>query len=149
MTVKAIFDTITADAELNALGIDESTVFEIQSLDERPVHHGPFVVLKWEESTIYTSAYSASLNGIDRAARTLQVWVHISWDETREYDLIDTILNQIDIVLDAMEHVAGDDGYTVTLARKSGRSGNLVDEGYKTVARNAVYGVLYRETLPV
>ena len=148
MTVRAIFDTISTDSQLAALGITEDRIFEIQSLDERPFHSGPFVVFKWEESTIYTQTYTGMQNGIDRAPRVLQIWVHIPMDETREYDLIDQILNRIDIVLDGMEHVQGSDGYTVTLARKAGRSGNLVDEGYKTITRNAVYGVLYRETIP-
>ena len=150
MTVRAIFDTLTSDPELNTLGVTQATVFEAQSVDERPVHHGPFVILKWEESTIYTQTYTGMQNGIPRAPRVLQVWVHIPLDDTREYDLIDQILNRIDDVLDAMEHVPGLDGYTVTVARKAGRSGNLVDEGFKTITRNAVFGVLYRlETQPV
>jgi hypothetical protein len=108
------------------------------------------MVLKWEEPTNYTSSYSASANGIQRAPRTLTVWIHIPWDETREYDLIDTILNRVDEILTAMEHVVGLDGYTVTVANPAGRSGNLADEGFKTITRNAVFGVLYRhETQPV
>ena len=149
MTAQAVFDTLAADTGLPVLGITEDRIFEIQSIDERPVHSGPFMVFKWEESTIYTSSYSSSLNGIDRAPRTLQIWVHIPWDETRQYDLIDSILNRVDAVLDAMEHVPGADGYTVTVVNKAGRSGNLRDEGFKTVARHAVYGVLYRETVQV
>jgi hypothetical protein len=150
MTVQAIFDTLAADTELNALGIDETKIFEANSVDERPTHSGPFMILKWEESTVYTSSYSGSLNGIQRAPRTLTVWVHIPWDDTREFDLIDTILNRVDKVLTAMEHVVGQDGYTVTLANPAGRSGNLSDEGFKTITRNAVFGVLYRlQTEPV
>jgi hypothetical protein len=150
MTVQAIFDTLTRDSELNALGINESNVFEAQSVDERPVHEGPFIILRWEEPTNYTQSYSSSLNGIHRAPRTLTVWVHISWDETREFDLIDTILDRVDKVLDEMEHVPGQDGYTVTVASTAGRSGNLSDEGFKTITRNAVFGVLYRrETQPI
>lgn len=149
MTAQAVFDTLAGDSYLAGLGITEDRIFEIQSIDERPVHSGPFMVFKWEESVVYTSAYTASLNGIDRSPRTLQVWIHIPWDESREFNLIDTILNRVDVLLDGMEHVAGPDGYTVTLARKSGRSGNLRDEGFKTITRNAIYGVLYRETQPV
>ena len=150
MTVSAIFDTLAADTELNDLGIDETKIFESHSIDERPVHSGPFMVLKWEEPTNYTSSYSASANGIQRAARTLTVWIHIPWDETREFDLIDTILNRVDEILTGMEHVPGVDGYTVTVANPAGRSGNLADEGFKTITRNAVFGVLYRrETQPV
>ena len=150
MTVRAIFDTLASDTQLSALGITGDRIFEIQSLDERPVSSGPFMVFKWEESTIYTQTYTGMQNGIPRAPRVLQIWVHIPWDETREYDLIDTILNRVDVILDAMEHVSGLDGYIVTLASKAGRSGNLLDEGFKTITRNAVYGVLYRlETQPV
>jgi hypothetical protein len=150
MTVQAIFDTLAADAELSALGITGDRIFEAHSIDERPVHSGPFMVLKWEESTLYTQTYTGMQNGIPRAPRVLTIWVHIPWDETRQFDLIDTILNRVDLILDAMEHVEGADGYTVTLASKSGRSGNLSDEGFKTITRNAVFGVLYRlETQPV
>jgi hypothetical protein len=149
MTAQAIFDTLASDLDLDSLGITGDRIFEIQSIDERPVHSGPFMVFKWEEATNYTSAYSGSANGIDRAPRTLQIWVHIPWDETREFNLIDTILNRVDAILDEMEHVSGGDGYTVTVVRKSGRSGNLRDEGFKTITRNAVYGVLYHETVPL
>ena len=150
MTVQAIFDTLAASTELNALGIDETKIFESHSIDERPVHSGPFMVLKWEEPTNYTSSYTGSVNGIQRAPRTLTVWVHIPWDETREFNLIDQILDRVELILDGMEHVPGLDGYTVTLANPAGRSGNLADEGFKTITRNAVFGVLYRhETQPV
>ena len=149
MTAQAVFDTLAADEYLAVLGISAANIFEIQSLDERPVHRGPFMVFKWEESTIYTSSYSGSVNGIDRAPRTLQVWVHVPWDESREFNLIDAILNRVDKILDEMEHVPGADGYTVTVVRKAGRSGNLRDEGFKTITRNAIYGVLYHETIPL
>lgn len=146
MTAVAVFDLLTSDSILNGFGINEDTVSEITDIDTRPVHDGYFAVLKWQESTLYSQAYAGLRNGIDRAPRVLEIWVHVPLTITRRYNTIDKILDRIDELLTAIEHLPGDDDDTITMIRKAGRSGNLTDEGWQTATRNAVYGVLYRRS---
>lgn len=141
MLPMAIYESIVDDNELQNLGISEGKVFELQSVDERPVDSGYFVVINWQESTVYSNN-----TGINKAPRFMMIWVHTPQDETRDYRLIDRILNRLDDILLPIEHKTGSDGMRVTCITKQGRSGNLIDDGWKTIARNATYGVLYDET---
>lgn len=134
-----IYESIVGDEQLQDLGIAEGRVFELQSVDERPVDTGYFVIINWQESMLYPLS-------ILRAPRVMTVWVHTPQDETRDYRLIDRILNRIDDILLPIEHKIGSDSMRVTCITKQGRSGNLIDDGWKTITRNATYGVLYDES---
>lgn len=136
MTPIALFDAITADATLNALGITADTVFESQSLrgDERPHAQGLFVVIDVLEPT-----FDAVLR---RGSRTVDVAVHVADDITRSYATIDSILNAVDSALLPLEHVTGTDNVRVTCVRRVGRSGNLVDPGWHAIFRHAAHSVL-------
>jgi hypothetical protein len=127
-------------------GITASRIFELQSVDERPCDDGFFIIVNWQESTIYSQTYTGMRNGITKAPRVMMIWVHSPKDIGRNYRPIDKILNRIDDLLLPVEHETGSDGIRVTCIDKQGRSGNLVDDGWKTIARNATYGVLYDES---
>jgi len=146
MSRAAVFDAIANDTILNSLGINNLTVKTNHTFTDRPNFDGPFIVLRWEESTIYSQTYTGMRNGLDRAPRTLTVWTHIPKEVSDDYTRIDTILDRIDAIFDGMEHVIGSDGYTVTNIRKSGRSGDLNDDELGTIVRNAAYGVLSRKS---
>ena|ERR1700754_1396789 len=139
-------ELIGNDSELNALGITPSRIKELQSQDKRPFESGYFLIFNWQESTLFTQTYTGMQNGIPKAPRVLQLWVHTPWDRSRNYRPIDAILNRVDALFDGVEHATGADGVRVTMVRKAGRSANLTDEGWKTIARNATYGVLYDES---
>ena len=144
----AVFEALAGDATLNALGINSNRIFEMQSInrDERPNADTYFLVVDFQESTLFSQTYAGLKNGIPKAPRVMNVAVHISWDKTREYNVINRILNAIDRVLLPMEHVTGSDGIRVTCIRPSGRGRNLQDDGWKTTARHATYGILYDES---
>lgn len=146
MIPMAIYESLTQDDELEELGITEGKVFEMQSVDERPVDNGYFVIINWQESTVYSQTYTGMANGINKAPRVMMLWVHTPMDKTRDYRIIDRILNRVDEILLPIEHKIGSDGMRVTCISKQGRSGNLIDDGWKTIARNATYGVLYDES---
>jgi hypothetical protein len=136
----AVFDAITTDADLNALGIATGTVFEAQSIngDERPSAELYFVVVDFQEQTL-----SVPLN---RGPRVLDVAVHVPWDITRDYHGINRILNRVDAVLLPLEQVTGSDGIRVTCIRPAGRSRNLSDPGWHTTTRYATYSILADES---
>lgn len=145
MTASVLMERLKADAILNdALEVD-GHIYEIQSLEERPRHDGPFVIFNWQESTIFSQTYTGMRNGIDKAPRVLQVWAHIPEKVSTDYDDLNRILNRIDLVFKDIEHETGTDGQRVTIVRKAGRSRNLNDPAYQTITRHAVFGVLYDE----
>lgn len=138
MSRAAVFEALTNDLTLNSLGIDSTTVFINYSLDEKPSVVGPFVILRWgnEDSPPF---------GDVRAPRDLTIWVHYPLELGPNFMMIDTRLDAIDDVLKNMEHVVGSDGQTVTCVRRTGRSGDLKDEGFQTICRNSAYQVLSRK----
>ncbi|KWX19888.1 hypothetical protein AFM11_33455 [Mycolicibacterium wolinskyi] len=130
-------ELLAGDSALNTLGITADRIKERQSVDIRPFDSGHFIVVSADEQLYVPS--------INRGPRTLTVWVHTPWDRSRNYREIDRILNRIDDIYSGVTHAVGSDDVRVTMIRKTGRSGNLRDEGWKTIARNATYGVLYDE----
>ena len=141
-----VCELLENDIDLNALSITPDRIFELQSLDSRPVQDGYCLVINWQESTLYSQTYTGMHNGIDRAPRVMQIHAHGCMEQTRHYNMIDRILNRVDTILTGVEHYIGTDNVRITCIRKSGRSGNLTDEGWRTVTRTAVYGVLYDES---
>lgn len=141
-----IYEKLADDETLQDYGVNGDRIFELQSLDERPFDNGYFIVINWQESTVYSQTYTGMGNGIPKAPRVMMVWVHTPKDQTRDYRQIDRILNRIDDLLLPMEHQTGSDNIRVTCIARQGRSGNLIDDGWKTIARNATYGVLYDES---
>lgn len=136
-----VYEKIVNDAALNDLGVSENRVFELQSVDERPFDEGYFVVINWQESA------SPIYSGISRSPRTMTLWVHAPMDRTRDYTQIEKILNRIENIFVNLEQQIGTDGIRVTCITKQGRSGNLIDDAWKTITRNATYGVLYDESM--
>lgn len=136
----AVFDAITNDAALNALGITADTVFERQSIngDERPSVEGYFVVVDFQEQSL--------VGVINRGPRVLDIAVHIDATLTRDYIGITHILNALDCVLLPLEQITGGDGIRVACIRPIGRSRNLIDPGWHTVTRAAQYSMLYDES---
>lgn len=147
MLPNIIYEKIIQDNYLQQCGISSDRVLELQSVDERPFDDGYFIIVNWQESTIYSQTYTGMQNGIRKAPRVMMLWVHCPKDRSRDFRPIDKILNRIDDLLLSIEQEAGTDGMRVTCIAKQGRSGNLIDDGWKTITRNATYGVLYDESL--
>ncbi|ACI12441.1 hypothetical protein SEA_BECKERTON_20 [Mycobacterium phage Beckerton] len=152
MTASVLMERLKADSTLSTTLEVAGHVYDLMDLSinskGRPRHDGPFVVFNWQESTIFSQTYTGMRNGIPKAPRTLQIWVHFPWDISTDYDDLNRILNRIDQIFAGLEHQTGTDGQRVTMVRTAGRSSNLLDEGYKTIARHATYGVLYDENAP-
>lgn len=141
----AIYETLTEDQTLQNYGITTERVLELQSIDERPFDDGCFVVINWQESSGFGLMNGAIQNTVQKPPRTMMIWVHSPSDRSRDYRILDRILNRIDELLLPIEHKLGSDDIRVSCVVKQGRSGNLTDDGWKTISRNATYGVLYDE----
>jgi len=139
MIPSIIYESLSNDNDLANLGITPERIIESQSVDSRPFKDGYFITISFDEM-LFSAATSLS-----RGPRTCTVAVHHSWDDDRDFAPLTAILNKIDAVLLPMEATTGGDGLRVTSIRRQGRSGNLVDEGWKTITRTSTYGVLFNE----
>lgn len=146
MSRALIESLLSNDTTLAGLGIDENSVFNQHDIDERPRDDGLFLVIRWEESTIFNQTYTGMSNGLTRAPRMLSLWVHSPREYGTDFEEIDQVIDRIDELFEPIEDEPGTDGFTITCIRNSGRSGDLNDEGFVTVTRNAAYAVLYRRT---
>lgn len=139
MIPSIIYESLSSDNELANLGIDANRIIESQSVDTRPFSDGYFLTISFEEMVM------SNATSLSRGPRICTVAVHHPWDDDRDFEPLTAILNKIDAVLLPMEATTGGDGLRVTAVRRQGRSGNLVDEGWKTITRTATYGVLFNE----
>ena len=144
---RALIETLLRnDATLAGLGISDEFVSPQHDLNEVPRQDGLFIVVRWEESTLFNQNYTGMGNGISRAPRVLTLWVHSPRKFGTNFELIDQVIDRIDDIFAEIEDEPGTDGYSITTIRNSGRSGDLDDEVLNTVTRNAAYTVLYRRT---
>jgi hypothetical protein len=139
MSRAAIFDLLVANEDLNSIGIDEDSVFHNYSLEERPIQSGPFLILRWGEVD------RPPFFGVKSPVR-LTLWIHWPLEETNDFSKIDKAIDICDEILSDMSNSSGIDGYTVTCVRPTGRSGDMKDDGFQTITKNAGYEVLSRKT---
>lgn len=139
MSRAAIYTALTTDPQLIALGIGPDEVFVNHALDTPP-RDGKFVIIRWAEHNP-----RGALGKHKRGPRNMVVWAHIPREESLDHADLDPILNRIREVLEGLTHVAGSDGYTVTMVTWTGDSADLTDIGYDTIVRNAGFEVLSRQ----
>lgn len=135
MSRAAVYSLLVGDTTLSALGITAATIFTSNSIDDAP-ETSPFVIIRWEETqTRWGLAGSPG-------PTSMTLWAH---DHGGSYARINAILQRCKEILDAAVHVAGSDGYVLTLADWRGTSPDLVDDGFKTITRNHAWVVLSRK----
>lgn len=141
MSRGAVDTAILASNYLIALGFDEESVLINYDGDERP-NDKMFMVLHWGDEV----PALRSGDGDTRNLRPLTIWVHMYREFSTDYTRIDALLNILDDIIMNLVHVPGEDGYTMTLAEKNGRSRDLRDRTYETICRSISYRILSRET---
>src|SRR4051812_40429764 len=128
MAASILMEMLKVDQILNVDKDLQGHFYDLQDLstgvDGRPRHNGPFVVFNWQESTNFSQTYAGMRNGLDKAPRVLQLWVHIPYRISTDYDEINSIFNRIDLLFKAIEHETGSDNQRVTTVRSAGRSAN-------------------------
>jgi hypothetical protein len=136
--IAGAFELLADQPALAALGVSGDRIKELQSTDERPFNDGHFVIANFEEQSLIPT--------LNRGPRVVTLWVHSCDDRSRDYRPIDRILRAIDDVFSSVEHYTGSDGVRITGFRRQGRSGNLRDPSWETIARTATYSILYDES---
>jgi len=130
-----VYSLLVGDTELSALGIGASNIFPSNATDDPPATQ-PFLFIRWEE----TSPRWGLSNSPGKTSMSL--WAH---DHGGSYNRINLILERCKEILEAASHVVGSDGYILTQVDWRGASGDLVDDGYKTLTRNHGYEVVSRK----
>lgn len=131
MSRAAVFSLLSADTQLQALGINTGTVYGSNAVDTPDAK--PFVILHWG-----MRAREFGLVG----DQNLTVWAH---DEPADYARINEILERVKAILTSAVHVDGGDGTILTLATWNGDSDDFYDDGYETVSKNSGFVILSRK----
>lgn len=141
MMPNIIYQTLAEDEQLELLLGGPNRIKEAQDIQSRVADDGFWISVSFDETTIIAPTK------VSRGPRTITIAVHRPEEQGRDYDSITSILNRIDELILPIEDEAGTDGIRVTSIRRSvpSRTGNLVDEGYRTATRAATYGVLHQE----
>lgn len=128
MTVReTIYSVLTTDAVLIAEGITVDDVHNIEAVDN-PDRGKPFIVTAWGSEP--RPGWGTPLR------RDLLVWAH---DDSADYSRIDRILERVRILLVGLTHQGG-----VTQVDFEGASGDLYDDGFRTITRNYGFRVIGR-----
>ena len=141
MMPSIIYEILAADSELTAMLATFNggpAILELQSVDERPVEDGYFIIIDMQET--YTMLQQLI------GPRTMQIWVHNPLDDNRDYRQITRIFNRIDALLLPIINQTGTDGIACSQVFRHGRSRNTYDPAWKTTTRNALYTVAYDES---
>lgn len=126
-----IFQALETDPDLEQLGV--AGVLPNHGFDDVP--RQPFIVISFGNQGLQ--------RGIRRGPRTMEVWVHIPTELSRDFDLIDGIMA---VVIRKLEGIEDSDlyGERVTCIRCTGTGRDLEDSGYNTITRNAGFEILAR-----
>lgn len=122
-----VFHALTSDTELTALGIDTNHAWASGSV-EGP-QPAPFIVIKWGNT-------SKGIGPINTAP--VQIFVH---DDIGDYGVINSILLRVRAVMTGLAA----HGYAANWIIEVdwlGDSGDLADDTYKTLMRNAEFNVV-------
>src|ERR1035441_3070641 len=95
MMPSIIAETLANDTTLATLLGTGTRIFELQSVDQRPVQDGYFIIIDMQETHVQF--------GIHLGPRVMQIWVHTPIEESRTYNTINTIFNRIDALLLAID----------------------------------------------
>jgi hypothetical protein len=136
MSRAAVFDALVSDPILNGYGISDATVFHNWSKEERPTNASAFIILRWgpEQGPLWQGE-------VERGPRELTLWVHWALDATNDFDRINVVLDQVDVVLRGLRDVTGNDGYTLSFVKVGSRSPDAEDDGFQTITRNSAYQI--------
>lgn len=142
MSRAAVFDALVNSADLNAIGIDETSVFHNYSLEQRPIAEGPFIILRWGDSE--APVFRDAVLGDTKSAVRLVLWGNFPVEMTTDYNRLENLLDLCDDALSSLSQTDGGDGYVVTTVRCMGRGGDFKDDGFQTITKNAGYEILSR-----
>jgi hypothetical protein len=133
MSGRAAFaEALYVDPYLNSLGMNDDSIFHNYSSEERPRNDGPFIIMR----------YGAQNRPVFRDVKSpepVTVWVHWPIELTNDYEKLIKILDRIDDVANEISDQTAHEGYTLAFVEIGGRSADLIDDGFKTITKNADY----------
>ena len=146
MSRAVVYDELTTNSELVAMGFDTSTVEVNYDGDQVPKvteinsdsPGGMFMVIRWgEQDTVPV---------FNRGPREFEVWVHMLRQRSTDYGHVDRVINILERVLPDIINRPGADGQTVTTIELGNKSSDYRDEAYETLCRSISFKMLSRAT---
>lgn len=138
MVARAAIVTLLAnDAEINSLGLTVNDIYGPNSVDS-PDRDRMFIVIRVDDEP---KAF------VGKSIYIVSLWAHSPKSLGSDMTSVDALLVRIQEVLEAAEHVAGADGWTLTSASWQGSSGDFVDDGYHTNTRYSTYRLACRNVV--
>jgi hypothetical protein len=123
-----IFQTLSTDPALNALGINANTIHTNHNADTP--NDTPFIVIR------YLATPQAEFKDSPVISKPIQFWVH---DTPGDYFRINQILKRLRVILSTLETQGDPDGGYITDVLWQGNSDDFYDDEAKTINRYAQY----------
>lgn len=143
MSRAAFFEALVNDHQLNSIGVNNDTVYHNYSSEERPSDTTPFIILRWG---VRQRPRWSDPDLVVNSPENLTVWVHWPRELTNDYTKLNGILDRIDEVSREIRDIPGSDGYTLSFVHIGDRSGDYLDAGFHTIAKNAAYEIHSRKS---
>jgi hypothetical protein len=118
-------------------GVDIEHIWPGFSLDVSPRKDGIWLVMRWGPVQARSRASAGS--------RSVTVWAYQSKQVGNDYAALDAVLRAVKDAIVGAVHYVGTDGSVVSCGDFRGYSGDLEDQGYDAIARNAEFTILCRE----
>lgn len=137
MARAAILALIGNDSEINTtIGVAVPEVWSSNATDS-PDATKPFVTINIvDQPKVFAT----------QTVTEYEIWCHVPISLIRDYGMIDAALSRIAELMTGATHLHGADGWTMSSASFQGTSGDLQDDGYKSLCRRSTYRVASRYT---
>lgn len=139
MSRAKVYDLLSTDSELLALGLTPDTIYGSQSLDT-PLNAGaPFLVQRWGGVPVLNTLVTVqSTRTLPSKRQELAIWVY---DKPGDYARIDAIIKRVRTTLASVEALQTDDGW-ITQIDWTGDGEDLYDDTYEAIMRTSSYYVI-------
>lgn len=143
MSRAVVYNALTTDSRMTALGFDADHVLANYDGEQRPqisINQAMplFIVIRWGVQDFQLA--------FKRGPRHFDVWVHMAKEVSTDFSIIDNVIETLDDVLTNILDTAGADGVSVTTIEQEGRSRDYEDDSYQTICRQASYRMISRTT---
>lgn len=138
-TRQYIYNLITTDTILNALGITDDSTFLSDTVDTEQIR--PLCILRWGSVTpgLTATREGAGVSRFPISQRILTVWVHVALNEGN-FDRIDQSLKRLrDILTNVAGVNVGEVGSWLSAINWEGDSDDIRDDEQRTLTRNAQF----------
>ena len=132
MARAAIDDLLQNDSVLTSMGYSQINILATNSVDSVPRDLERFITFGYSDAVRAFKSYGAV---------EMIVWVHQFREASNDYGEIDKAILRIRQLMNEAVEIQGEDGWKISSVHWLGDSGDLFDDGYKTLCRNSTFRI--------